>query len=176
MVCPTAGCVGSFVGGLYLPTGYLTKCQDRDKIKVLALVSTGLNPGLATVNLESWHLTCSAPPTANGEALRQKACARSVPLLPVSSDSFYNRASFDRVGSYSRSGTPARGDASVVLPSYLLRAFPDSVHLRLLSNRCTVVHHAGTVDQPAQVVPRAFRQMMVGVRNQPQRPPVFLVA
>jgi hypothetical protein len=160
----------SFVGGLRRSTGYLTKCQDPCNNKVLALVSTGLKPGLVTVNLESWHLTCSAPPTANGEALRQKAYARSVPILPVSPVCFCNR-----LGSYSRSGTPARGDASVILPSNLLRAFLDSVHLRLLSNRCTVLHHAGTLEKATQVILRAFRQMMVGVRNPlPQRPPVFL--
>ena len=154
-----------FVGGLCSPTGYLTKCQDTCNNKVLALVSTGFNPGLATVNLESWHLTCSAPPTANGEALRQKAYARSVPVLPVSPD-----CSDNRVGSYSRCGTPARSR-----PSILLRAFPDSVRLWLLSIRCTVVHHAGTLDMTPQAILRAFRQMMVGVRNpSPQRPPVFL--
>jgi hypothetical protein len=165
-----------FVGGLRSPTGYLTKCQDTCNIKVLALVSTGFNPGLVTVNLESWHLTCSAPPTANGEALRQKAYARSVPILPVPLDSSKNGACFcNRVGSYSRSGTPARSDASVLVPSSFVRAFPDSVRSCLLSNRCTVVHHAGTLEIAARTIQRAFRQMMVGVRNpSPQRPPVFL--
>ena len=156
---------------MYCPTGYLTKCQDTCNNKVLALVSTGLTPGLATVNLESWHLTCSAPPTANGEALRQKAYARSVPVLPVSPDSSYYRVgSYYRASSYSRCGTPARSR-----PSILLRAFPDSVRLWLLSIRCTVVHHAGTLEMTPQAILRAFRQMMVGVRNpSPQRPPVFL--
>jgi hypothetical protein len=151
--CSRAGPLG------LLSTGYLTKCQDTCNNKVLALVSTGLTPGLVTVNLESWHLTCSAPPTANGESLRQKAYARSVPVLPISSRS------------YSRCGTPARDR-----PSILLRAFPDSFHFQLtVFIRCTVVPHAGIVKMGAQVVLRAFRQMMVGVRNPlPQRPPVFL--
>ena len=137
----------------------MTKCQDRCKIKFLAIVTTGFDPGLATVNLESWHLTCSAPPTANGEALRQKAYARSVPELPILS-----------TRSYSRYGTLAR-----IRPSYLVRAFPDSVHAHLHSNRCTVMLHAGSLEIAANVILRAFRQMMVGLRNTlPHRPPVFL--
>jgi hypothetical protein len=158
--------------GLGLPTGYLTKCQDTCNNKVLTLVSTGFTPGLVTVNLESWHLTCSAPPTANGEALRQKAYARSVPVLPVSPDSSYYRVgSYYRASSYSRCGTPARYH-----PSIPLRAFPDSFHFQPLTVfiRCTVVHHAGIVKMGAQVVLRAFRQLMVGVRNPlPQHPPAF---
>jgi len=147
-------------------TGYLTNCQDVCKIEVLALVSTGLKPGLVTVNLESWHLTCSAPPAADGEALRQKANARgvpklTVPILPISRDR-----------SFSRKGTPARSR-----PSILLRAFPVSVHFEPIpvSERCTVVHHADALEMADRVVLRAFRQMMVGLRKYlPLRPPVFL--
>jgi len=157
-------------------TGYLTNCQDVGKIKILALVSTGLKTGLVTVNLESWHLTCSAPPTANGEALRQKADARSVstgiPLL------LHSRT-------LSRRGTPARSR-----PSTQVRALPDSLHFQLLtaeqaaglgsrslsSRSLAAVPGAGRV---AGVVLRliglVFRQMMVGSRTErPLRPPVFL--
>ena len=136
-----------------------------------------------TVNLESWHLTCSAPPTANGEALRQKAYARSVPIpiliLSVIGDRYR-----------SRRGTPAR-----FRPSILLRAFPDSFHSQLLTRHQQVAIEkmeqvadrsnrnlgsyrcaTGPADKDlAGVVLRAFRQMMVGIRNQvPYRPPVFL--
>ena len=157
------------------PTGYLTNCQDVCKIKVLALVSTGLKPGLVTVNLESWHLTCSAPPTANGEALRQKAYARGVPILsapipPNVSESIHSGC-----------GTPSRSR-----PSIQLRAFSDSVTFQpipaeqaadctTLNLPCSRLSASLAGQQDAGMVLRAFRQMMLSVRNHsPQRTAVFL--
>ena len=119
-----------------------------------------------TVNLESWHLTCSDPPTANGEGLRQKAYACGVPILPVPIPPVL------LVRSFSRFGTPAR-----VHPSIEVRALLDSVLTgpRSVFELCTVVHHADALEMTVRVVLRAFRQMMVGLRKRfPLCPPVFL--
>jgi len=164
------------------PTGYLTNCQDVGKIKVLALVSTGLKPGLVTVNLESWHLTCSAPPTANGEALRQKADARSVSREAISTESVPVLAIpilSAALRSHSRCGTLAR-----YRPSSLLRVLARSVHPQLQTAEQAAKFSflfsrfrafAPAAGRVAGVVLRVFRQMMVGARTRRSlRPPVFL--
>lgn len=139
---------------------YLTNVQDRCKIKVLGLASTGLKPGLVTVNLDFWNLTCSSPATANGEILRQdllckKVHARSVFVRPSACDPAHSRSGIFRSGTR----------ASLVSSSQVRAAFCSfSFQPRLA--KCIAT---------AEVFLRAFIQMTVGLREQlPQRPPVFL--
>ena len=134
--------------------GYLTKCQELCKIKFLTLVSTGFKPGLVTVNLDFWYLTCSSPPAASGDALRKNASARSVSAF-----------AFVPENCFSHSGTAVR-----IFRSLVLRAFPDLTYIPMLAVfRRTV--------RAGDVILRAFITTMVGSRSAvcaSARPPVFL--